>query len=677
MKKIICVLIAILIAVVIIPKNAKALTDVQVTVSPSLRQTAGEYKISFVAGADLTGGKDIVFIQFPVGTQLPCSCPHSWQLDSFLVNGYKPARVGKLSDTSQAMYLELPGGISFKKGDLINIDIKQSAAIFNPSLPGTYTLTVWTTQDLKVQSNEYQITSTQIQNLAVTVDPDVASLNSEYTITFTTGKLGNLINGQWIHIQFPEETTFPTNPNKNNITINSSVPSDINISGTTLSLKLANSLNALRDVNITLYGTFGLFNPDKGGTYSLSVWTDNEPDPVSTDITIKEKDSVSTLLQTEPISPDGTNDYYKTIPTVTLKGETNTTGTVETFYKIDNGDYAQYTQPFTMPEGTHTLYYYSKTSALQEPEETKVFKVDTTPPQINIEFPTNDPFYTGDSSILIYGTSSEPVDLIINGKATTLKNDLSFSQEISLNPGDNTITIKATDIAGNSVLKQLKVVFDTTVPVLTVLSPKNWDTISTKEITVKGTVSPSNTDVYVSGQKISVNSDGTFTYAFVPSGSGSLIPVNIKATYPFSQKTVESTVTVLYQPESLKLILTIDKNVALVNGAQKTMDVAPFIDASSSRTLVPIRFVSEFLGGTVGWDAETRTVTIDFDKQNLHIKFAIGEKTVYVNGEKKTTEVAPLIRDSRTFVPLRFVAETMGFNVDWDAASRSVTITGS
>lgn len=676
MKKSLLTYLIICFLLLFFPARTSAITDLSVSINPTLVNTNAAYSISFITDKNLNT-LDKIFIQFPNGTLLPSSCPCSWSINSFSINGYRPSSVGKESSLQNTIYLGIPGGIKFNTNDKINIDILKSANIWNPGKAGSYNLTLWTTQEGKIQSNDYYITSTEIENLQVDISPDTAKFNASYKISFKIGESGTILAGQNIYIKFPQEVQLPSVGDRDFVTVNDGSPTSVTIDKSVLSIVCPDAVDQLGNVIVFIYPNFNIINPSQAGTYMLSVWTDSEPNPISAQFTIVEQPTVSTLLQADPISPDGTNDYYKTTPTVTLKGETNTTGTVETFYKIDNGDYAQYTQPFTMPEGTHTLYYYSKTSVLQELEETKVFKADTTPPQINIEFPTNDPFYTGDSSILIYGTSSEPVDLIINGKATTLKSDLSFSQEISLNPGDNTITIKATDIAGNSVLKQLKVVFDTTVPVLTVLSPKNWDTISTKEITVKGTVSPSNTDVYISGQKISINSDGTFTYSFVPSSSSSLMPVNVKATYPFSQKTVESTVTVLYQPEPLKLILTIDKNVASVNGVQKTMDVAPFIDASSNRTLVPIRFVSEFLGGTVSWDAQTRTVTINFDKQNLHIKFTVGEKIVYVNGEKKTTDVAPLIRDSRTFAPLRFVAETMGFNVDWDATSHSVTITGS
>jgi hypothetical protein len=296
-----------------------------------------------------------------------------------------------------------------------------------------------------------------------------------------------------------------------------------------------------------------------------------------------------------------------------------------------------------------------------------------------MEVPPEDPYYTGNQKLMIFGSISESAQIIVSSAVVQQNPNGSFAREITLVPGENTIQIRATDLAGNTSIKLIKVVFDTTVPVLTITSPMNWEKISTKEISVKGNVYPVDTDVYVLNNKIKVNEDGSFEFSFVPQNSGTLIPVNIRATYPFSKKTVEKTITVVYEPKTLSIILTVDKNVAIVEGVEKIMDVAPFIDKNSNRTLVPIRFVSEFLGGTVDWNATTRTVTIKFEKninnEILEIELNIGNTAVYVNGKEVKTDVAPLIKDSRTFVPLRFIAETMGFNVEWNSANRSIAIT--
>ncbi len=99
------------------------------------------------------------------------------------------------------------------------------------------------------------------------------------------------------------------------------------------------------------------------------------------------------------------------------------------------------------------------------------------------------------------------------------------------------------------------------------------------------------------------------------------------------------------------------------------MDAAPYIE--ESRTMVPVRFLAEGLGGTVGWDNVTRTVTVRFTKPILEIRLIIGNPTATVNGRStqidvRNVKVVPAIRDNRTFVPLRFLVDQItGSSIDW------------
>ena len=92
-------------------------------------------------------------------------------------------------------------------------------------------------------------------------------------------------------------------------------------------------------------------------------------------------------------------------------------------------------------------------------------------------------------------------------------------------------------------------------------------------------------------------------------------------------------------------------------------DVAPVI--RNNRTLVPIRVITETLGGTVDWDDATKTVTLNIDGKE--IKMTIG-----VILEKYG--VAPAIINDRTYVPIRFVADELGADVQWNEETKTVTI---
>ena len=90
-------------------------------------------------------------------------------------------------------------------------------------------------------------------------------------------------------------------------------------------------------------------------------------------------------------------------------------------------------------------------------------------------------------------------------------------------------------------------------------------------------------------------------------------------------------------------------------------------------TLVPVRVVSENLGASVQWDQATRTVTIGLG--STRIVLTVGRTTATVNDRSVVLSQAARIVAGRTFVPLRFVSEALGASVDWDQQSRRVTVT--
>ncbi|MGQ7279964.1 stalk domain-containing protein [Brevibacillus thermoruber] len=102
-------------------------------------------------------------------------------------------------------------------------------------------------------------------------------------------------------------------------------------------------------------------------------------------------------------------------------------------------------------------------------------------------------------------------------------------------------------------------------------------------------------------------------------------------------------------------------------------DAKPFIDPSTSRTMIPIRFVSVKLGASVEWDGAKQTVTMTKDGKQISLK--IGEKKAIVAGKQITFDAAATLQNNRTFVPLRFISETYGAKVEWIPSEKLVNIT--
>jgi len=126
--------------------------------------------------------------------------------------------------------------------------------------------------------------------------------------------------------------------------------------------------------------------------------------------------------------------------------------------------------------------------------------------------------------------------------------------------------------------------------------------------------------------------------------------------------------------KDLKIIkLTIGKPETSINGELYILDAVPYINIEAERTLVPVRFISEAMGADVGWDPETRQAIITDEKKQIVL--TIGSKDVLVNGEKQTIDCAAIIHSNRTFVPLRFVSETLEAQVNYNNETREITIT--
>jgi exopolysaccharide biosynthesis protein len=89
-------------------------------------------------------------------------------------------------------------------------------------------------------------------------------------------------------------------------------------------------------------------------------------------------------------------------------------------------------------------------------------------------------------------------------------------------------------------------------------------------------------------------------------------------------------------------------------------------------TLVPIRFVVDAIGGEVEWDAKTQKVTVHLDGDR--IEMWIGNKDINVNGQVAASLLAPRIVNQRTMVPLRLVSEHLGWKVSWDQSTKTITL---
>lgn len=110
------------------------------------------------------------------------------------------------------------------------------------------------------------------------------------------------------------------------------------------------------------------------------------------------------------------------------------------------------------------------------------------------------------------------------------------------------------------------------------------------------------------------------------------------------------------------------------NGKEINADVTAFIE--NSRTLIPVVMLTK-MGYTTDWNEKKQTVKIqkndNSDKNNVTL--TIGSNIAVVNSKTILMDVKAKIYNNRTYVPIRFISENFGYNVNWEDKTRSVYIT--
>lgn len=133
--------------------------------------------------------------------------------------------------------------------------------------------------------------------------------------------------------------------------------------------------------------------------------------------------------------------------------------------------------------------------------------------------------------------------------------------------------------------------------------------------------------------------------------------------------TLRSDIYAYYGISEVDILLKINNPVATVNGAEKQIDsennkVVPYINADN-RTMVPVRFIAESIGAEVEWEPNAKMIRISYGSLSIHM--TVGKTSYLLDGETRTMDTAPVIHADwgRTMVPVRFVSEAFGCEVDW------------
>lgn len=131
------------------------------------------------------------------------------------------------------------------------------------------------------------------------------------------------------------------------------------------------------------------------------------------------------------------------------------------------------------------------------------------------------------------------------------------------------------------------------------------------------------------------------------------------------------------EKENRTILFTLNSKLYRVNGIDHIMDATPII--YHNRMLIPVRYISEATGAEVTWIKSQKSVVVKTAKKE--IKLWIGKNSALVNGktvkiDANDASVSPIIvNPGRTMLPLRFITENLGYDVEWQARLKTAKLT--
>jgi hypothetical protein len=234
-------------------------------------------------------------------------------------------------------------------------------------------------------------------------------------------------------------------------------------------------------------------------------------------------------------------------------------------------------------------------------------------------------------------------------------------------------TTKYSALGATITAKYSAPVVDTTAPVVMITAGIDGSTVSTDVLALTGSVTD---DVGVSQLYVGFNK-----VDILPDGS---FMTNVKLAVGANTITVvaydaagnkgTATVKVTYTPAiSTKTVLLLTIDSDIVSINGKATSIDAAPEIVDSRTFVPIRFIAEAFGATVDWLPETQGITITLGDHTIGLQ--IGNSTAVIDGSIISLDAAPYIKNGRTMVPLRVISEAFGGDVVWDPALHTITVT--
>jgi hypothetical protein len=288
--------------------------------------------------------------------------------------------------------------------------------------------------------------------------------------------------------------------------------------------------------------------------------------------------------------------------------------------------------------------------------------------QLFIIINLKDGHVTNRKQIDLKGSISIGARLYINDKAITLGRNGVFEESYLLKEGPNRFVFRAEDDSGN-VIEEIRTLYlDTQAPLIEIISPDQTITHTLQNTLLMKVRCEAKAYLSVNGTRLVLDEFGLASYS-APLAYGRN-EFHWLATDTAGNQSKLTSLVYRYKAQSL-LKLQIGNRTAYIDDQAVTLDAPPLV--VDGRTLVPLRFIAEAMGSKVDWIAASKEIILRLGDKT--IKLQVGLKEALINQKDKVIlDVPPMIIEGRTMVPLRFVAEVLGSEVEWLAQTKEIHV---
>lgn len=572
-------------------------------------------------------------------------------------------------------------------GGLIQVSFLKEAGLINPVDPQEIRIAFRCFGSKAIRNTSpVQIRQINLNWKSIELNPPNASALTEINMTFQLGSKGRLLPRHEIMVLFPEGAQVENLSKDNTLRVHfdgMELSATYNPEKRQLRIPILKELEAESIHTLFLSRELKFRNPQQDKQWVVFfISSTSEPDLVKSEGVFLPPALPETKLHILK-GRQGLKSWYIEPPQLSFSVSQENCTTF--FWWEKQSEFAQtYSEAFFLDPGFYIiqLNYYSENAYGKETPNSVLFKVDTVSPSFIIDQPntiyslSNQADYTFKgkmipSQLQLHDTPSSIIDapLMINMTPATIHDDGSFELDYLLTEGNNDFLITAYDEAGNSTEKQYSITLDTHPPLLEIISPSPNETILFSSVWIKGRTESLST-LIIDGNIVYIEENGSFSYQhfFSEIGPNTL---RISATDPagnISQSSLE-----LWSGTTI--ILTIGSLIYRVNQYQKNSDIEALM--INNRTMLPIRLLANELHAEIQleFDPKSKKVKkVTYYLDQITIDLFINETYAMVNQKKVKLDVAPTIVRDRTLVPLRFVAENLNAQVNWDAQTMEISI---